>query len=258
MLLDDKIAIVTGAGSGIGRAAAIRFAREGAAVVVADVRAELARECEREILEAGGRARSSATDVGDASQIEAMVGLAEREFGGLDILFSNAARNQPGNAIDLDGDAWDRMWRTNVSALFNGAKYAVPLMAARGGGSIVATASISALASDENQVGYATTKGAVLSLTRALAVDHASAGIRANCICPGMVATPPLLHALGDGPMLAAAKASPPLRRLAEPEEIAAVALWLASSESSYVTGQAIIADGGVMSESQFSRLSRL
>lgn len=255
--MQDKIAIVTGAGSGIGRAAALRFAREGAAVVVADVREAAARRCAEEIAASGGRSLVSVTDVGDAAQVEAMCELARRELGGVDVLFNNAATNQPGTALDLTTEQWDRMWRTNVSALFHAARYAVPIMSVRGGGSIVATASISALASDSGQVGYVATKAALIGLVRALAVDHAAAGIRVNCICPGMTATPPLVRAFGEGPMLDAARASIPLRRLAEPDEIASVALWLASDGASYVTGQAIVADGGLLSESAFSRLQR-
>ncbi len=257
MRLQDKIAIVTGAGSGIGRAAALRFAREGAAVVVADVREGAALRCVEEIAAKGGRSIASVTDVGDPSAVEAMFECTARAFGGLDILFNNAATNQPGTALELTTEAWDRMWQTNVSALFHAARHAVPMMAARGGGSIVATASISALASDSGQVGYVATKGALISLTRALAVDHAAAGIRVNCVCPGMTVTPPLVHAFGDGPILEAARTSIPLGRLADPEEIASVALWLASDDASYVTGQAIVADGGLLSESQFSRLTR-
>ena len=131
-------------------------------------------------------------------------------------------------------------------------------MAERGGGAIVATASISGLSADAGQVGYAATKAAVMGLVRALAVDHTRQGVRVNCVCPGMAATPPLLHPLGEGALNDAATDSPPAGRLAEPDEIAAVALWLASDESSYVTGQAIVADGGLGAESQFSRLTRM
>ncbi|HEY2332287.1 MAG TPA: SDR family NAD(P)-dependent oxidoreductase [Acidimicrobiales bacterium] len=258
MQLSGKVAIVTGAGSGIGRASANLFASEGAAVVVADVRGKRANGTTEEIIAAGGRAVASETDISDPAQVEAMVETAIREFGQLDVLFNNAGVSVPGTALDLPTDGWDLMWRTNVSSLFHGAKYAVPHMAERGGGVIVATASISGLAADAGQVGYSCTKAAVIGLVRALAVDHARQGIRVNCVCPGMTATPPMLYALPDGPLADAAKDSPPVGRLAQPEEIAGVALFLAGDQASYVTGQAIVADGGLGSESQFSRLTRM
>jgi NAD(P)-dependent dehydrogenase (short-subunit alcohol dehydrogenase family) len=258
MLLEGKVAIVTGAGSGIGRASANRFASEGASVVVADVRGKRAAGTADEIVAAGGRAIASESDISDPAQVEAMVQRAVAEFGRLDVLFNNAGVSRPGTALDTAGDDWDLMWRTNVSSLFFGAKHAIPLMAEHGGGAIVATASISGLAADANNVGYATTKAAVMGLVRALAVDHARQGIRVNCVCPGITATPPMLYALPEGPLKEAALDSPPLGRLAEPEEIAAVALWLASDQASYVTGQSIVADGGLGAESQFSRLTRM
>jgi NAD(P)-dependent dehydrogenase (short-subunit alcohol dehydrogenase family) len=258
MLLDGKVAVVTGAGSGIGRASALRFAAERAAVVVADRRQKAAQATTEAIVGTGGRAVACMTDVSDAAAVGQMVALAVEHFGGLDVLFSNAAATVPGSAVDLPVDGWDLMWRTNVSSLYLGAKHAIPAMVQRGGGAIVATASISGLTADAGQIGYATTKAAVMGLVRALAVDHARDGIRVNCICPGMTATPPLLHALGSGPLKDAALDSSPIGRLAEPEEIAAVALWLASEESSFVNGQAIVADGGLGVESQFSRLVRM
>jgi meso-butanediol dehydrogenase/(S,S)-butanediol dehydrogenase/diacetyl reductase len=258
VLLDGKIAAVTGAGSGIGRASALRFAAEGAAVVVADRREKAAQATTGAIIGNGGRALASVTDVSDAAAVQQMVALAVEHFGGLDVLFSNAAVAVPGSAVDLPVDGWDLMWRTNVSSLYVGAKHAVPVMVERGGGAIVATASISGLTADAGQIGYATTKAAVMGLVRALAVDHARQGIRVNCICPGMTATPPLLHALGSGPLDEAAADSSPVGRLAQPEEIAAVAVWLASDEASFVNGQAIVVDGGLGAESQFSRLVRM
>ncbi len=189
---------------------------------------------------------ASVTDVGDGAAVAEMIALAAERFGGLDVLFSNAATTVPGSAVDLPIDGWELMWRTNVSALYLGAKHAVPIMVQRGGGAIVATASISGLTADAGQIGHAATKAAVMGLVRALAVDHARQGIRVNCICPGMTATPPLLGALGTGHLSDAARDSSPVGRLADPEEIASVALWLASAESSFVTGQAVVVDGGL------------
>lgn len=257
MLLEGKASIVTGAGSGIGKASALRFAIEGAAVLVADVRTDRAQATVDEIVAASGRASACTVDVADPTQVEAMVTTALSEFGRLDVLFCNAATSLAGTAVELSAADWETTWQTNVSSLFYGAKFAVPAMTEHGG-SIVATASISGLAADAGQVGYVTSKGAIISLTRALAVDHAREGIRVNCICPGVTATPSLLHALGDGPLHDAAIASQPIGRLGKPDEIAAVAVWLASSQSSYITGQAIVADGGLTSETQFSRISRM
>jgi len=258
-LLSDRVAIVTGAGSGIGRASAIRFAAEGASVLAADVRAEAAQRCVDEIVAAGGRAISCEVDVSNAEHIEAMVSAAVEEFGRLDVVFNNAATTRLGTAVDLSVSDWTQIWNTNVSAIFYAAKFAIPVMAAQGGGVIVSTASVSGLLADENQVAYATSKAAVTGLTRAMAVDHAAQGIRANCICPGMTATPALLHGLRADPQLGAlAPAIPPAARLADPEEIAAVAAWLASDQASYVNGQAIVVDGALTAQSHFSLAGRI
>jgi meso-butanediol dehydrogenase/(S,S)-butanediol dehydrogenase/diacetyl reductase len=253
-LLEGKVTIVTGAGSGIGRASAVRFAREGAQVVVADVRLAKAQETVDLI---GSDAVAAQVDVGDASQVEAMVQVAVDTFGGLDVLFNNAATTRLGSAVELSAEDWDMIWRTNVSSVFFGAKCAIPVMASRGGGTIVSTASVSGLAADAGQVAYAATKAAVINLTRALAVDHAGQGIRANCLCPGMTATPSLLHALkADDHLRTVGTAASPLRRLAEPEEMAAAAVWLASSESSYVNGETLVVDGGLTAQTHFSQIA--
>ena len=170
---------------------------------------------------AGGRALPCETDVGDAAQVEAMVATTLSDLGRLDVVFSNAALSRPGTAVDLLTESWDLMWQTNVSSLFHTAKHAIPVMAEHGGGSIVATASVSGLFPDTNTVGYATTKAAVFGLVKALAVDHARQRIRVNCLCPGVTATPPMLAALGQGagPLHDALVESQPIGRLGRPEE---------------------------------------
>lgn len=256
MLLSQKVAVVTGAGSGIGRASAIRFAAEGAAVLVADLREAKAQGTVDAIVASGGRARARAVDVADRAQVEAMIDAAVTEFGGLDVLFNNAGTTRPGTALELSAADWALTWNTNVSAIFFAAKYAIPAMMERGGGAIVSTASVSGLAADAGELAYSASKGAVLNLTRALAVDHARQGIRVNCICPGATATPPMSRAFpAGGTLRETANSAQPLGRFADPAEMAAVAVWLASDESSYVTGQAIVVDGGLTAQTHFSQL---
>jgi NAD(P)-dependent dehydrogenase (short-subunit alcohol dehydrogenase family) len=249
--LAGKVAIVTGAGSGIGRASAVRFAREGAAVVVADVRLRKADETAALITEAGGSAIALETDVSQAVQIDAMVGRAVAEYGRLDVLFNNAATVRPGTAVDLSEADWDLVWRTNVSSVFLGAKYAVPHMTP--GSSIISTASTSGLAAEPALVCYGTSKAAVIALTRSLAVDFGPLGIRVNCICPGITMTPAMRSFMADDAVRQRTESVLPARRLGHPDDIAAAALWLAGDESAYVTGQAITVDGGLTAISQFA-----
>jgi NAD(P)-dependent dehydrogenase (short-subunit alcohol dehydrogenase family) len=260
VLHEGRVAVVTGAGSGIGRSSAARFAAEGAAVLVVDVRGDRAEKVASLIVEGGGRALASETDIGDPDQVEAMISRAVRDLGGLDVVYNNAAVTRPGTVLELTAADWDTMWRTNVSSLFHTAKLAVPIMADGGGGAIVATASVSALFADAGNAGYAATKAAVIGLVKALAVDHARQGVRVNSVSPGMTATPPMMAALGGGTgdLYERAVESQPVGRLGAPDEIAAVAVWLASAEASYITGQNLVVDGGLTSESQFSRLSRM
>jgi NAD(P)-dependent dehydrogenase (short-subunit alcohol dehydrogenase family) len=252
--LTGRVAIVTGAASGIGKASAIRFASEGATVVVADVRADRTQRCIDEITALGGTALALGVNVSDPAQIESMITTTIATFGRLDVLFNNAAITRIGDAVDLALDDWNLIWNTNVTSIFLAAKFAIPFLRERGG-SIISTSSASGLAADSDQVAYAATKAAVIGITRALAVDHGADGIRANCICPGITLTPPLKRALTNSSLTEVATLAQPLGRLAQPEEIADVALWLASDESSFVTGQAIVVDGGMTARSHFSTL---
>ena len=252
--LNGRVAVVTGAASGIGKASAIRFASEGATVVVVDVRADRTQRCIDEILAQGGKAMALAVDVSDPAQIESMITTTVSTYGRLDVLFNNAAITRIGDAVDLALDDWNLIWNTNVTSIFLAAKFAMPFLRERGG-SIISTSSTSGLAADSNQVAYAATKAAVIGLTRALAVDHGADGVRANCICPGITLTPPLKRALTDSSLTEIAAHAQPMGRMAQPEEIADVALWLASDESSFVNGQAIVVDGGMTARSHFSTL---
>ncbi|MDH4145869.1 MAG: SDR family oxidoreductase [Acidimicrobiia bacterium] len=255
MLLEAKTAIVTGAGSGIGRASAIRFAAEGAAVVVADIRLARCEETVADIVAAGGRAVPVEVDVRSAAQVEAMVDAAVRHFGRLDVLFNNAGTIRPGSATRLSEDDWHLVMDTNVTSVFLGAKYAVPVMADGGGGAIVSTASVSGLAGDPAGVAYGASKAAVINLTRCLAVDHARQNIRVNCICPGAIDTPPIGRMLADPEARDRAGRAHLLGRIGQPEEIAAAAVWLCSEQAGFVTGQALVVDGGLTAQSHLSGL---
>jgi NAD(P)-dependent dehydrogenase (short-subunit alcohol dehydrogenase family) len=250
MLLSGKVAIVTGAGSGIGRASALRIAAEGASVVAADIRARKADETVELIQHEGGQAVACQVDVANSADVERMVATAVEAFGRLDALFNNAGTIRPGSAVELSEEDWDLVMAVNVKSVFLGAKHAVPVMADGGGGAIVSTASVSGLLGDPGSVVYSASKAAVINLTRSLAVDHARQNIRVNCICPGAIDTPPVSRMLSDPQTRQRSERAHLLGRIGLPSEIAAAAAWLLSSEASFVTGQALVVDGGLTSQS--------
>jgi len=247
--LEGKVAVITGAGSGIGRVAAGLFAAEGAAVVVADVVADAARSAAAEIVDGGGRAVAVAVDVSDEGQVARAVSTAVDELGGLHVLFNNAGifPGDDGGVLDTPPATWDRVMGVNLKGVWLCCRAAIPAMVASGGGSIVNVASFVALMGAATaQVAYTASKGGVLAFTRELAVEYARQGIRANALCPGPIETPLLAELLADPARRNRRLVHIPMGRLGRPEEVARAALFLASDESSFMTGSALVVDGGI------------
>lgn len=251
MELQGRVAIVTGAGKGIGRASALALAREGAAVAVVDLDERTGGECVAQIEAQGGRAVFHRVDVSRADQVQQMVEAVVAEFGRIDILHNNAGIQTYGTVESTPVDEWDLVINVNLKSVYLCSKFAIPHMRRQGKGSIINTASVQALASQPNVAGYAASKGGIVSLTRNMAVDFAKDNIRVNAICPGSVDTPMLRWAAGvltDNPEKAVADWGRlhPLGRVARPEEVAEVVVFLASDRSSFITGAEIKVDGGL------------
>jgi NAD(P)-dependent dehydrogenase (short-subunit alcohol dehydrogenase family) len=248
-VLNNKCALVTGGASGIGRATVELFVKEGAAVVIADINAELGKQVEHEIQQAGGKAVFVPCDVTRADDCQRAVQVAVKQFGRLDILFNNAGMIRRANVLGTTEAEWDRVMDVNVKSIFLMSKYAVPVMAKQGGGSIVNTGSGWGIKGGRNAVSYCASKGAVVNMTRAMAIDHGHLNIRVNCVCPGDTDTP-MLHneaiqvGQPDAQFMAEA-AERPLNRYARPIEIAQSVLYLASDAASFVTGAILAVDGG-------------
>ena len=247
--LANKVALITGAGSGIGRESALLFAREGAAVVVVDLDEQRADDAGAAVQRAGGRAVAVRADVSKAADCEQMVAAAEREFGRLNVLFNNAGimHGDDDDAVKTDESIWNVTMDVNARSVFLGCKFGIPALRRAGGGSIINTASfVAIMGAATPQIAYTASKGAVLALTRELAVVHARENIRVNALCPGPLRTPLLMNFLNTEEKRQRRLVHIPVGRFGEAREIAQAALFLASDESSFVTGTDFLVDGGI------------
>ncbi len=252
MKLQGKVAVVTGGSSGIGRAAALGFAREGARVVIADVNIEGSAESVRMIEDAGGEAAFVPCDVSVASDVEAMVRKTVELYGSLDCAFNNAGIDGTSASIaDYPLNIWDKVIGVNLTGVFLCMKYEIEQMLKQGGGAIVNNASILGVVGFANASAYAAAKHGVLGMTKVAALEYASKGIRVNSVCPAFVVTPMLEHAgiTSNPEMKAMLEGMHPIKRMGRPEEIGDVAVWLCTDAASFVHGQGMLVDGGYVAQ---------
>ena len=249
MQLEGKVAIITGAATGIGRATALLFAGEGASVVIADVNEDDAQRTVANIEDEGGSARFVQADVSEAEDVQALMERAAEEMGGIDVIVNNAGAQRSGAVTEFEESEWDLLMRVNPRSCFLGAKYGVPHLRERGGGSIVNVSSLAGLKGGPGMTAYSASKGAIIAFTRALAEELAPDKIRANSVCPGWIDTPfnePAIEFMGGrAQQEEMVQQTVPLKRQGTPEEIAPGIMYLASDASSYVTGQELVIDGG-------------
>ncbi|MFC1513788.1 SDR family NAD(P)-dependent oxidoreductase [candidate division KSB1 bacterium] len=247
--LKNKTAVVTGASSGIGRAIAELFAKEGASVAIMDINEKDGKILEDKINESGGKSFFIKGDVSSPEDCRSAVSIAAEKYGGLDILVNNAGIIKRTTVLDIDENEWDKVMAVNVRSVFLMSKYAIPEMIKRNGGSIINIGSGWGLVGGGKAVSYCASKGAVVQMTRAMAIDHGGQNIRVNCVCPGDVDTPMLrdeAEQLGeDIDKFMTESLDRPLKRNGKPEDIAHAVLYLAGSNSSYVTGSILVVDGG-------------
>ena len=250
MRLKDKVAIVTGGGAGMGQAVAQRFAQEGAQVVVAEINPTAGQKVVAAIKQTGGEAIFARVDVSNAAEVEATVATAVEHYGGVDVLYNNAAvqlHGQDARAHELSEAVWDQTYAINIRGVWLCSKYVIPAMLDRGGGSIIQVASPTGLVGcAPGYTAYSSSKGAVYGLTRVMAADYAGDNIRVNAVVPGATDTPLIKDLLADAETRQELAALSPLGRLGTPEDIVGLALFLASDESSFCTGGIFTADGGL------------
>lgn len=252
--LDNKIAFITGAGSGIGKEIALVYAKQGARVVIADVNTDAAETVVEEITAQGGTANAQMLDVADEEQVQAAIASTVQRYGRLDILVNNAGISHVGNLLETSADEWERVMAVNARGVFLCSKYAVTQMLEQDprGGVLVNIASVAGLVAVERRFPYGTSKGAVISMTRSIAIDFVNQDIRANAICPGTVHTPFVEGYLErhfpdtKDEVRRQLDARQPIGRMGRPDEIAYAALYLASDEAAFVTGSTLVIDGGL------------
>ena len=247
--LDGKVALITGAGNGMGQVASVLFAQEGARIIVADFSPEGGAETVAAVEAVGGEAAFVKVDVARSDQVEAMIAFTMERFGALNVLYNNAGifPADDGGATETPEPTWDRVMDVNLKGVWLGCKYGIPAMLASGGGSIVNVASFVALMGAATaQIAYTASKGGVLAMTREIAVEYGRRNIRANSLCPGPIGTPMLEALMSDPERKARRMVHIPMGRLGRAEELAKAALFLASDESSFMTGAQLVVDGGI------------
>jgi NAD(P)-dependent dehydrogenase (short-subunit alcohol dehydrogenase family) len=250
MRLNGKVTVITGAGSGQGRAAALIFAKEGSRIVACDWKPELGDETATLVKRDGGAATFVKCDVSSSADVKNLIDAAIKSYGRIDVLYNNAGVgfSSPlamGDILNTPEDDWDRVLAINLKSMFLTCKFAIPEMLKTGGGSIINTASIAAMIGSEAAHAYTAAKGGMIALSRALAVEFGPRNIRINCICPGAIDTPMIAPVVDPLKKSGQPFMTSPIRRLGTPEDIAYCALYLASDESSFVTGTAFVVDGG-------------
>lgn len=253
MRLENKIVLITGAGSGIGRAMALLFAEEGARVFAADLDGATARQAAAEITATGGEAHSMGADVSRTEDVQQMVRACVDCFGRIDVLCNIAGIGSTQTVVDTPEEVYDRVMAVNARGTFLCCKYTVPHMIEQGGGVIINMGSVVALVGVVDRAAYSAAKGAIVSMTRAIAIDHVKQNIRCNCLCPGTVHSPWVDRNVNASPdpaaYMAAMVARQPMGRLGTPEEIAKAALYLASDDAAFVTGASLVIDGGMTAQ---------